>query len=327
MGHYYALPDPTPTVKRTLKLLPHRPGAYLMRDAAGRVIYIGRSRDLAARVRSYWVDLKDRPHLARMLGRVNWVEPVVCESEHEAAFLESDLLERHPTRYNRTLGMESCVWIRLDAQAALPSVDVIHDVTPDDGAEWFGPYLGWEPARLSAAALQRLYPLRYSGTAISRSERELARSLGVSADDRIKLARLIRDVLRREPAAVRATLRTLEQTRDRESRSLQFENARITQEQIRGLLWITQPQKLLGLDAIDGDYSAVSTAASTTVRVVLSLRRGRMLQRRVEKIGPLTNSPSRDDGWTELARENAELMAKLAAADAIGPLSWRPISR
>src|SRR5690349_7682168 len=104
-----------------------------MRDAAGRVIYIGRSRDLAARVRSYWIDLRDRPHLARMLGRVHWVEPVVCESEHEAAFLESDLLERHRTHYNRTLGMESCVWIRLDPQSAAPSLEVIHEPAPGDG--------------------------------------------------------------------------------------------------------------------------------------------------------------------------------------------------
>jgi excinuclease UvrABC nuclease subunit len=71
---------------------------YVLRDIRGRVIYVGRSRDLATRVRSYWTDLKDRPHLIRMLPRVEWVEPVVCASEHEAAFLESDLLERHPTR-------------------------------------------------------------------------------------------------------------------------------------------------------------------------------------------------------------------------------------
>ena len=320
----YAVPKPTPTVKRTLRLLPHRPGAYLMRDAAGRVIYVGRSRDLAARVRSYWVDLKDRPHLARMLGRVQWVEPVVCESEHEAAFLESDLLERHPTRYNRTLGMESCVWIRLDARASLPSLEVIHDVAPHDGAEWFGPYLGWEPARQAAAGLQRLYPLRYSGTSISRSERELARSLGVAPADRVTLARQIRGVLRREAVAVRETLRALEQARDRAARMLQFESAHDAQEQMRGLRWITQPQKLAGLDRVDGNYAAVSTADRTMVEVVLELRAGQLAQRRVSRItAPASSARARDDAWSELARENADLMAKLAAADALGPFAWR----
>jgi hypothetical protein len=108
-GHFFfmslRLPEPVPAVRSALRLLPHEPGVYNFRDAAGRVLYVGRSRDIASRTRSYWIDLKDRPHLARMLGRVAWLEPVLCASEHEAAFLESDLLERHPTRYNRTLGI------------------------------------------------------------------------------------------------------------------------------------------------------------------------------------------------------------------------------
>jgi len=76
------LPEPRPAVKRALAVLPHRPGVYLMRDEGGRVIYVGRSGDLAVRTRSYWRDLRDRPHLVRMLPRVEWLEPVVCASEH-----------------------------------------------------------------------------------------------------------------------------------------------------------------------------------------------------------------------------------------------------
>src|SRR5690348_848156 len=191
--------EPAPAVRSAvrsaLRILPHAPGVYLFRDAGGQVVYVGRSRNLAARVRSYWSDLRDRPHLRRMVARVAWVEPVICESEHEAAFLESDLLERHPTRYNRTLGMESRVWLRLSADPRSPGLDVVHDPTPADGASWFGPYLGWEPARQAAAGLLRLYPLRFTASAPSRSDRELARSLGVSEHDRLRLARAIRDVL------------------------------------------------------------------------------------------------------------------------------------
>ena len=205
----------------------------MLRDQAGRVIYVGRSRDLAGRVRSYWIDLKDRPHLAPMVARASWVEPVLCSSEHEAAFLESDLLERHPTRYNRTLGMESCVWLRLDAGAKSPGLDVEHEARPDDGAEWFGPYLGWEPTRQAAAGLLKLYPLRYAGDELGRTERELARSLGVSTVDRLVLAGHIRRVLRREPDAVRGTISRLEQTRDSAAEALMFESAAAAQGQIR----------------------------------------------------------------------------------------------
>src|SRR5579864_3779572 len=230
------LPEPRPAVKRALAVLPHRPGVYLMRDEGGRVIYVGRSGDLAARTRSYWQDLRDRPHLVRMLPCVEWLEPVVCASEHEAAFLESDLLDRHRSRYNRTLGMESCVWLRLDARTESAGLDVIHEPEPRDGARWFGPYLGWEPARQAAAGLLRLHPLRYAGSAISRTERELARSLGVTQDDAAEVARRIERVLRREPAAVTVALRSLAEARDRAAGRTMFEFAAEIQEEIRGLL-------------------------------------------------------------------------------------------
>src|SRR5438270_584028 len=149
------LPEPRPAVRRALAVLPHRPGVYLMRDEGGRVLYIGRSGDLATRTRSYWRDLRDRRHLVRMLPRVEWLEPVVCASEHEAAFLESDLLARHRSRYNRTLGMESCVWLRLDSRTESAGLEVVHEPEPRDGARWFGPYLGWEPVRQAAAGRPR----------------------------------------------------------------------------------------------------------------------------------------------------------------------------
>src|SRR5579864_335067 len=209
------LPKPVPAVKSALGLLPHRPGVYMFRDDAGRVIYVGRSRDLATRARSYWIDLRDRPHLFRMVQRVAWLEPVLCASEHEAAFLESDLLERHPTRYNRTLGMESCVWLRLEANPRRPSLEVVHEPCPDDGARWFGPYLGWEPARQAAAGLLRLHPLRYSGSEIGRTDREMARSLGVTRTDPLVLAGRIEAVLCRDEHAVGEALRGLEEMRDR----------------------------------------------------------------------------------------------------------------
>jgi len=198
---------------------------YIFRDRAGRVIYVGRSRDLASRVRSYWGDLSVRPHLVRMRDRIEWLEPVLCTSEHEAAFLESDLLARHPTRYNRTLGMESCVWLRLDADPQAPTLEVAHEACPGDGAGWFGPYLGWEPVRRAAAGLLRLYPLGYSSARLSRSDREMARSLGVSEADTAQIATRIERVLRREPTAVHTAIRRLKKVRELVSGHVVYEGA------------------------------------------------------------------------------------------------------
>lgn len=314
------LPEPAPAVRSALRLLPHEPGVYLFREQAGRVLYVGRSRDLASRARSYWVDLKDRPHLTRMLGRVAWLEPVLCASEHEAAFLESDLLERHATRYNRTLGVESCVWLRLDADRRRPTLEVIHDPEPADGAAWFGPYLGWEPVRQAAAGLKRLYPLHYSGTELSRTDFELARSLGVAPGDAAGLARRISRVLKREPHAVRIALGELEAMRDRAAEHLMFEQAGAISGQMRGLRWITEPQKFSTPDAVDGDYAATHGG----VRVVLELRRGRLSQRHVERANAAPEAAADGHGeWMEMARANARLMASFVDEGALGPVSWR----
>lgn len=314
---------PCPTVKSALKVLPHEPGVYLFRDQTGRVVYIGRSRDLARRARSYWIDLGDRPHLARMVARVHWVEPVICASEHEAAFLESDLMDRHRTRYNRTLGMESRVWLRLDANREFPSLEARHQVD-EDGASWFGPYLGWEPARQAASGLQRVFPIRFTGSRLDRSDRELARSLGVAEQDAGALADGIARVLLRRPAAVRGALRALEKMRNAAASNLAFEHAAILQNEIRSLRWICEVQKLDALAPVDGDHYGI---AGTTA-VVLSLRGGRLEERRVlQQTSARPRGAESDAEWRELAEDNARVMHALAQARALGPLGWRSRSR
>ena len=74
--------------------LPLAPGVYRFRDQAGRILYVGRAVNLRRRVLSYWGDLGDRGHLAPMVARIAGVEAVVCDSAHEAAWLEQRLRER-----------------------------------------------------------------------------------------------------------------------------------------------------------------------------------------------------------------------------------------
>src|SRR5207302_10350195 len=83
--------------------LPRCPGVYRFRDGRGRVLYLGRAGDLRSRVRSYWGDLADRPHLRRMVRRVASIDVLECVSEHEAAFVERRLLERRCPPYNRVV--------------------------------------------------------------------------------------------------------------------------------------------------------------------------------------------------------------------------------
>ena len=99
--------------------LPLTPGVYRFRDAAGQVLYLGRATVLRRRVASYWLDLRDRGHLAPMVARVRRIEAVSCDSAHEAAWLERNLLTTSLPPWNLTMGgQEHPVYIRLDPRPA-----------------------------------------------------------------------------------------------------------------------------------------------------------------------------------------------------------------
>lgn len=137
---------------RAAAALPLTPGVYRFRDQAGRVLYIGRAVSLRRRVQSYWRDLGDRAHLAPMVARIARVEAVPCDSAHEAAWLERNLLQRRLPPWNRSPGgQEAEVWIRLSASPRAPGLTVVRQPAPGD----FGPYLGGQKARDAVSGLNR----------------------------------------------------------------------------------------------------------------------------------------------------------------------------
>ena len=88
------LVDPAIPLIPAAACLPLAPGVYRFRDQEGRALYVGRAVSLRRRVLSYWGDLGDRGHLAPMVARIARVEAVICDSAHEAAWLERNLLQR-----------------------------------------------------------------------------------------------------------------------------------------------------------------------------------------------------------------------------------------
>jgi excinuclease ABC subunit C len=338
----FPLPEPTPAVAAALAILPPAAGVYRMRDAGGRVVYAGRSCDLRARVRSYWRDLRDRPHLVGMLRRVAWLDPVLCDTEHDAALFERHLLTRRRPPYNRTTGVEQLVHLRLADEREAPSLDAVVDPGAGAGGELFGPYLGWEPVRLAAAALNRLYPIRYTAGLLDPSRRELARSRGIGARDRRRLAAAIRAVLNREPGAVAAALARLTELRDRAADDLQFEAAAEVQRQVQAVGWIAQA-RLRPAGGGDGDVWAVARSGAIAAVVSLEVRDGRLHECRVHcgadpgaivaghygrrqrpelvltgaGLAVLSRPASASDAaWLASAQANADLAARLVAAGA-----------
>jgi excinuclease UvrABC nuclease subunit len=199
--------------------LPQAPGVYRFRDRAGRVLYIGRAVSLRRRVLSYWGDLGDRAHLAPMVARIARIEAVTCDSAHEAAWLERNLLEHRRPPWNRSLGgQEAEVWIRLSASPRRPGLTVVRQPAPGD----FGPYLGGQKVRDAVSGLGRVLPLGYAGDGRAGTERDMARVLGASPAARSGLAGAIAAVLDRDRAAVAALRAELIARRDAAAAALAF---------------------------------------------------------------------------------------------------------
>ena len=302
--------------------LPQAPGVYRFRDRAGRVLYIGRAVSLRRRVLSYWGDLGDRAHLVPMVARIARVEAVTCDSAHEAAWLERNLLEHRRPPWNRTPGgQEAEVWIRLSASPRRPGLTVVRQPAPGD----FGPYLGGQKVRDAVSGLGRVLPLGYAGDARPGTERDMARVRGASPAARSGLARAIAAVLERDQAAVTALLTELTARRDAAAAALAFEFAGRLQAELEALDWVTGEQKVTGAQD-DADVYGWADG----VLVWFEIRDGRMRGWRQRPCGApaarrhLTGTPP---GWADFARRNAELAARLRSPRAERAVRLRSAGR
>lgn len=292
---------------RTVRELPTGPGVYRFRDDAGKVLYIGRARNLRRRVQSYWVNLGDRPHLRRMVRRIARVEGVWCDSDHEAAWLERNLLEHTKPRWNRVEGGAEVVgYIRLD-DGSKPGLRFEHTVSGT--APHFGPYLGGLRIRQAISGLHRVLPLQYT-VAGDGSAEEFGRLFGIGPADRDGLARTAIAVLSRDPAAVAALRDELVRRRDRASAELRYEFAAKVQGEIEALDWICAEQKVAWLEPQDADVYGWADG----VLVRFELRGGRMCtwtQRAAGEAAARKRVAETPELWRTFALRNAELAARL----------------
>ncbi len=295
------------------------------------MLYIGRATSLRSRVASYWGDLRDRQHLAPMVGRVAAVEAAVCASEHEAAWLERNLLECSLPRWNRTAGgQEVAVCIALRGASRAPALKVVHAdavVGADDGqagVRYFGPYLGGARVRLAAAGLHRVLPLGYAGDGQRGTVADLAQRRGVGSSDRAALVAALTAVLDRDPGAVSDVRARLTQRRDAAAAAERYELAGRIQEELTAVGWVVCTQRAAVLAPEHADvaaWAAVSPGGGRRdgILVTFEVRGGRLRgwrqlacsRRQAER--PVAATPPK---WRDFAQRNAELAALLSRASA-----------
>lgn len=139
--------------------LPNAPGVYLFKDASDRVLYVGTSKDLRTRVRSYFTKSETRSRIGEMIAVAHSVEGIVCASALEASVRELRLIAAHKPPYNkRSKYPEKARWLKLTNEP-WPRLSLVNAVR-EDGGDYLGPFRSRRAAEVVARALHETFLLR-----------------------------------------------------------------------------------------------------------------------------------------------------------------------
>lgn len=148
-------------IKNALAVLPEKPGVYLMHDASGKVIYVGKAVVLKNRVRSYFRNLASHtPKVKAMVAKIAEIETIVTSSEVEALILECNLIKKYRPRYNISLKDDKTYpYLKVTLQEDFPRLYVTRRHLRD-GARYYGPYADAGAMHATVKLLRSMFPLR-----------------------------------------------------------------------------------------------------------------------------------------------------------------------
>ncbi len=149
------------SIKNALAVLPEKPGVYLMHDAEGKVIYVGKAVVLKNRVRSYFRNLASHsPKVRAMVAKIAEIETIVTSSEVEALILECNLIKKYRPRYNISLKDDKTYpYLKITMQEDFPRLFATRRQSRD-GAKYYGPYADAGAMHATVKLLRSMFPLR-----------------------------------------------------------------------------------------------------------------------------------------------------------------------
>jgi excinuclease ABC subunit C len=259
------------------------PGVYLMRDAAGKIIYVGKARNLKKRLASYFAPAGPvDPKTSVLVSRVVDLETILTASEKEALILESNLIKQHRPRYNVVLKDDKRYpMLRLGTDHLYPRLSVVRRFQ-NDGAMYFGPYASATAVRTTLATINKLFKLRKcrEGEFARRTRPCLHYQMGACygpcclAVDRERYAAAVREVVLflngRTPELIRAMRRDMLGAAAAED----FETAANIRDRIFALEKTLEKQVAVSGDGRDRDVLAVGRAGATVVVTLVTIRGG-----------------------------------------------------
>jgi excinuclease ABC subunit C len=299
----------TPELQATLKKLPDRPGVYLMRDARGDVVYVGKAQSLRNRVRSYWQKQALAPlegHRVRaVIDRIVDVEYTLTDSVSEALLLEANLIKRFRPRFNvRLKDDKSYPYIKITMADDFPRVERTRKLV-QDGSRYFGPYASASSVDESMNLVRRLFPFRTCTIDITDGERALARPCllyhikrcqgpciqAVSkADYGAQIQQIELFLEGRQESVVQALGREMRAASDRTD----YEQAAVIRDKIRSIERTMESQKMAAFRRTELDLVGLARQDNQAAIQLFAIRRGQMIGRDVFLLDAAREAPDEE---------------------------------
>ena len=276
--------------KVQLKILPDKPGVYLMKNVLGEIIYVGKAKILKNRVRQYFQNSKNHSEKVRaMVKNISEFEYIVTDSEMEALILECNLIKKYSPKYNISLKDDKFYpFIKITTNEDFPKVFITRNYAKD-GNKYFGPYPNAGAVHETINLIRKVFPLRTCKKFIVEGANHTRPCLNyhikkcnapcegrISKIDYRSMINEIMDVLSGKDKTL---INNLKKDMQEMSANLEFEKAASLRDKILAIENIAEKQKVFRSQEGDEDFINIYKDEKDCCIQVFFLRDGRVTGR------------------------------------------------
>ena len=275
-------------LKGILDTLPLKPGCYIMKNASGEVIYVGKAINLRSRVRSYFQERADQDRkTTKLVAQAADLEWIVVGSELEALILEMNLIKKHRPRFNvRLKDDKRYPYIKVHLANHFPKITVTRQMVKD-GSRYFGPYTSVWAVHQTLDLLRRIFPYLTCDREITGNDArpclyydiKLCSGPCIGAIDQAGYARLINDLCAFLDGQTDPIVSRMQQEMAEAAENLNFEKAAQLRDQLQSIERVVEKQKVITSEEGNSDVLAIARANNEACIQVFFIRNGRLMGR------------------------------------------------
>jgi len=301
-----------------LKEIPAVPGVYLMRDESDRILYIGKSKKLRNRVRSYFRESQNlSPRIAMMVQQVREIEFIATDTEAEALALEANLVKQHQPYFNVLLKDDKKYpYLCITWSEEYPRIFITRKRRAGSAKDrYYGPYVDTGALRSTLHLIKRIFPLRQRPQPLFKDRPclnyDIGRCVGVcqGLTSPEEYRKIIQKVAMIFQGRTQELLDILEPQMEEAAEDLNFETAARIRDQIKGLQSLSAGQKVsLPDDTVSRDAIALAADTQHACVQLFQIRAGQLVGRLgfMAEIPPQprtgTGAPPLQSGGEELSQ-------------------------